>query len=383
MGEVEEVKESVSQQSAVKSVLARFGIPFDDDASPVEMIRLLPFPIHQGSQFDALAMDTEKVESTARALAGILGLSEEVFTAELTSAAATVRAQKEQEELMAAAAARREQEEKEEASREQKVEVSEPQVPLFGPQLHQLMDRYGVTEDSLDTSSLVNLLCSLPHPFGKKFRKHACRGKNHRLPEKIRRITYKVARKQNLPLHELVAEVNHVLEVLSPQDDIPRRLPCGQINEGNANQPTRHPAICDKCETSIVGIRYKCLSCPDFDLCSTCEEANAQEHFHDENHVFAKLYNRHSYWQVHRLMKMQNRNHPHPHPHHEDLPHGGPPFHPHHGGPRHHGGPPHHGGPCGGRGGMWQEKRQRIEQLEQTVQSLQEKVAVLLAEQEQ
>merc|ERR1712137_1289512 len=83
--EVEEVKESVSQQSAVKSVLARFGIPFDDDASPVEMIRLLPFLILQGSQFDALAMDTEKVESTARA-------------------------QKEQEE----------QEEKEEASREQK-----------------------------------------------------------------------------------------------------------------------------------------------------------------------------------------------------------------------------------------------------------------------
>jgi len=50
-----------------------------------------------------------------------------------------------------------------------------------------------------------------------------------------------------------------------------------------------HPAICDSCEASIRGIRYKCLVCPDYDLCEACEATNLEKQTHDGNHVFAKI----------------------------------------------------------------------------------------------
>merc|ERR1712000_226592 len=51
-----------------------------------------------------------------------------------------------------------------------------------------------------------------------------------------------------------------------------------------------HNALCDRCENAITGIRYKCLHCNDYDLCSACEEIQGTENFHDETHVFAKLH---------------------------------------------------------------------------------------------
>src|SRR5439155_25931503 len=31
-----------------------------------------------------------------------------------------------------------------------------------------------------------------------------------------------------------------------------------------------HSAICDFCESVILGTRHKCINCPDFDLCNNC-----------------------------------------------------------------------------------------------------------------
>eukprot|EP00029_Vermamoeba_vermiformis_P013713 TRINITY_DN8635_c0_g1_i1.p1 TRINITY_DN8635_c0_g1~~TRINITY_DN8635_c0_g1_i1.p1 ORF type:complete len:274 (-),score=35.17 TRINITY_DN8635_c0_g1_i1:123-944(-) len=52
--------------------------------------------------------------------------------------------------------------------------------------------------------------------------------------------------------------------------------------------PVVHTNVrCDICGTApIYGVRYKCASCPNFDLCANCESIEAN---HDKTHVFLKL----------------------------------------------------------------------------------------------
>ncbi|OOF98528.1 hypothetical protein ASPCADRAFT_204265 [Aspergillus carbonarius ITEM 5010] len=48
-----------------------------------------------------------------------------------------------------------------------------------------------------------------------------------------------------------------------------------------------HAAICDGCEKRIIGVRHKCLTCPDWDYCSECHQKAPQSH---PGHRFAPLY---------------------------------------------------------------------------------------------
>jgi len=44
--------------------------------------------------------------------------------------------------------------------------------------------------------------------------------------------------------------------------------------------------VCDHCDMTVVGIRYKCGNCEDYDLCERCETL---EGIHDSDHVFLKI----------------------------------------------------------------------------------------------
>lgn len=46
------------------------------------------------------------------------------------------------------------------------------------------------------------------------------------------------------------------------------RSQCSQEPPRNMVHPN---VICDGCEGPVVGTRFKCSVCPDYDLCSTCE----------------------------------------------------------------------------------------------------------------
>lgn len=54
-----------------------------------------------------------------------------------------------------------------------------------------------------------------------------------------------------------------------------------------SNSNIVHKGIkCNQCgKKDIIGIRYKCSTCPNYNLCENCEEDST----HDENHIFVKI----------------------------------------------------------------------------------------------
>ena len=53
------------------------------------------------------------------------------------------------------------------------------------------------------------------------------------------------------------------------------------------NQAVHQSTTCDGCRTTpIIGLRYKCQSCSDYDLCTQCYTGNTNGEIHDAKHKF-------------------------------------------------------------------------------------------------
>ncbi|BEJ17877.1 hypothetical protein CspHIS471_0701450 [Cutaneotrichosporon sp. HIS471] len=61
----------------------------------------------------------------------------------------------------------------------------------------------------------------------------------------------------------------------------------GSTSSRAPHQSSRHPATCDICNEVIVGVRFKCLNCPDWDCCSACSKLIPNVH---PDHSFVKLH---------------------------------------------------------------------------------------------
>ncbi|KAF9433278.1 hypothetical protein BGZ76_009668 [Entomortierella beljakovae] len=55
----------------------------------------------------------------------------------------------------------------------------------------------------------------------------------------------------------------------------------------NVDRALHNGVFCDGCDIPITGVRYKCGNCPDYDLCGNCEASPKQ--IHDPEHVFIKI----------------------------------------------------------------------------------------------
>ncbi|KAH8832640.1 hypothetical protein DL96DRAFT_669535 [Flagelloscypha sp. PMI_526] len=86
----------------------------------------------------------------------------------------------------------------------------------------------------------------------------------------------------------------HICEALPhpchPRDHplLKSHLPLDQVASYDARTPQYHNATCDWCRQRIVGDRYKCLICDDYDHCETCEnDRNVSKH--PSQHVMMKI----------------------------------------------------------------------------------------------
>ncbi|ORX38533.1 hypothetical protein BD324DRAFT_577929 [Kockovaella imperatae] len=74
------------------------------------------------------------------------------------------------------------------------------------------------------------------------------------------------------------------------------------------NSRARHPASCDLCSQSIIGTRWKCLNCPDWDCCDSCSATMNETH---PGHSFVKLYKGADYITSEAEDMKNNVKHPH------------------------------------------------------------------------
>ena len=69
---------------------------------------------------------------------------------------------------------------------------------------------------------------------------------------------------------------------------------------------TLHPGVtCDGCEKPVIGFRYKCVQCPDYDLCEKCEAKRIHP-----GHNMMRIATPEGIWPQHffrRLNKMHDR----------------------------------------------------------------------------
>ncbi|PIL31453.1 hypothetical protein GSI_06154 [Ganoderma sinense ZZ0214-1] len=74
-------------------------------------------------------------------------------------------------------------------------------------------------------------------------------------------------------------EPTHPAPAVSPRVNLPR------VHSSDV-EPVVHNAVCNMCDSRIRGDRFKCLNCPDYDVCQLCYKITPEQH---PDHGFVKV----------------------------------------------------------------------------------------------
>lgn len=77
------------------------------------------------------------------------------------------------------------------------------------------------------------------------------------------------------------------LKIIDSTSSSPSYFPSQQYPPGPKVEHKN--VLCDKCDQTIFGVRYKCIDCPDFDLCQSCENSDPKIMSHTPDHQMIKM----------------------------------------------------------------------------------------------
>ena len=224
---------------------------------------------------------------------------------------------------------------------------SEPQTVtkslIIGETLKSIIQRFGV-QITYGDETIAEMLTQFPRSISNLVAMKIKEMKNN--PDEIAKISQAFAIMFEADENSLKEEITIALKNIQDDDVVVAKGNCWEFkakkHEEERIEREFNETWCSNCNSKIQGVRYKCLSCFNYNICVNCE-ANLHEsrNFHPELHVFAKLYNAS---QVSLLSYQNSLNHgPYqhnrpiarvrPHPHQSRI------HHPHQFGPHH---PPHH-----------------------------------------
>jgi len=68
-----------------------------------------------------------------------------------------------------------------------------------------------------------------------------------------------------------------------------RQIPKVSEIPASSEPVVHHGVMCDCCKNIIRGMRWKCTSCPNYDLCQVCKSKSPSIHRHSNNHAFQPI----------------------------------------------------------------------------------------------